>query len=250
MPDVFDTIDVNIMPAMDVYKSGYLKMRKIIELATYDHRTNAVKKETNSKDVLGPGQNYVLIAAYMKGEDVKIESSGLKVRSWVYPSEGLLFRRDTQIFTADGKQAANVILYFIPFDVEKRKSFHPTDEQKENHYSSLKAINESSGGTPRSRPNVRMQNPVFCERRKVRDSELDYMGHLNSCVYFSHIFDVLTEEERNKVLDESVMSYKRELLKDDEVCIYKEITPDAIIVEGRIPDTEEISFTCEIKLQD
>ena len=249
MPDGLDAIDVNIMPAMDVYKSGYLKMKKIIELATYDHRTNSVSKKTNSKDVLGPGQNYVLLAVYMKGEDVKIESPSLKVKSWIYPSEGLLLRRDTQVFTADGKQAACVITYFIPFDVEKRKSFHPSDEQKKQYYSRLKVIGESAGGTPRSRPIFEMQNPIFCERRKVRDSELDYMGHLNSCVYFSYIFDVLTEEERNKVLDESVMSYKRELLRNDEVCIYKEVLAGAIIVEGRLPDTEEVSFTCEIKLQ-
>jgi len=80
--------------------------------------------------------------------------------------------------------------------------------------------------------------------RRVYNSYIDCLGHVNNCRYGDFAFDALDDEEiiKMKHLKRMDFYFISELRKNDSFTVYKAVGDNKIIIQGRNTDTDNTAF--------
>lgn len=161
--------------------------------------------------------------------------------TWHTQQRGPFFRRDFIFWNEAGEVMFQGASYSVLLDVEKRSIYRG----KELPVRNLKPIDEFViEASPTNK--IRKTDLDFCEvdERKVYNSYIDCIGHVNNCRYGEFAYDAFTEEERSALsrLKRMDIYFLSELKFDDEFSIHKAYAENRIYIRGHNDTKAETAF--------
>lgn len=161
------------------------------------------------------------------GKKHKFESS-LKGQSWSNGTDKRLLVRSLKFTNNAGDYVFGCTNYFLVVDLEKRKAIWPDDlpiEFGEYNY------------------NYGVQNPDFMfeidaplkevEKRLIRRSDIDALGHINNSVYASFGTDNFTDEDLKRGISRMVIRFLSEIKHGEIITILRGDTDNKVYFVGQ-----------------
>jgi medium-chain acyl-[acyl-carrier-protein] hydrolase len=162
--------------------------------------------------------------------------------TWHSQRKGPYFRRELVFRNGDGEVMFHGSTFSVLLDLGTRSVYR----KKELPFHVHDAIEEFTIGAS---PTVRNHSSyILSERRTVRNSHIDPLGHVNNCRYGEFAHDALTEQECANLCNLRRMDihFVSELRKGDAFSIWKacevQDTCTRIMVRGRNDGTDAVSF--------
>jgi acyl-CoA thioesterase FadM len=166
----------------------------------------------------------------------------LSATTWHSQRKGPFFRRELVFRNGDGEVMFHGSTFSVLLDLGNRSVYR----KKELPFPIHDAVEEF---TIDASPTVRTHSSYEqTERRTVRNSQIDPLGHVNNCRYGEFAHDALTEQECGNLgnLGRMDIHFVSELRKGDAFSIWKacEMEDDCsrIMVRGRNDVTGAVSF--------
>ncbi len=168
----------------------------------------------------------------------------LCARTWHSGKNGLIYRREIGIYDMEGNCAVSASSFFSLFDIKTRRiCMDPAVHEKLNLPAGKELITASS--------RLAKQELAFApvEKRSVRPSWIDYLGHVNNARYGELAYDALSDAEREAFsrLSRLELYFTRELRPGSEALMERADSGDALFVRASILPEKTPSFT--IKMQ-
>lgn len=180
------------------------------------------------------GYAWALISISM--EMVRPISSCLRLSAstWYSQRKGPYFRRELVFRNSDGQVMFHGSTHSVLLDMEKRSVFR----KKEMPFSMTEPHEEFCIEASPAFRDARDYRDV--EVRKVRNSHLDSLGHVNNCRYGDFAYDALDEKEKLCMgsLARMDLYFLSELRAGEEFTIQKASEQDSIYIRGQKPSGE------------
>jgi len=148
--------------------------------------------------------------------------------TWYSQRKGPFFRREFIFKNADGEILTRGSSFSVLFDVEKRAIFRA----KELPFSLSEPIEEFTvNAAPTFHANL---DYTKIDTRKIYNSYIDRIGHVNNCRYGEFGYDAFSSEERENLIHLKRMAFYflAELRHDDTLSVLKAYENKRILVRG------------------
>ena len=170
-----------------------------------------------SLDDLAPvNQGFMLANVVVEIGEKHTFDNSIKGQSWFNGVEGRLFSRSFKFTSNDGDYLFGCTNYFLVVDMEKRKAIWPNDLPIE-----FPEFNSEYG----------VKNPDYMfeidahlkevEKRLIRRSDLDILGHINNSVYASFGTDNFSDEDLARGINRMVIRFFIEIKRDEIITILR-----------------------------
>ncbi|TEB15468.1 Acyl-ACP thioesterase [Pelotomaculum sp. FP] len=148
--------------------------------------------------------------------------------TWYSQRRGPFFRRELVFRNENGEVMFHGSTFSVLLDVEKRTIYR----KKELPF----LLGQPTGDfTIEASPTFKT-NLEFCkvDERKVLNSHIDYLGHVNNCRYGEFAYDAFTDKERQNLakLKRMDFNFTSELRKKDTFSILKAYDGNKVFVRG------------------
>lgn len=189
----------------------------------YHHLFNVIAdqhlKETNHGVGVLLAEKYAWVLVSLTFEIIEpiLNLNELTGKTWYAGRRGPFFRREYKIEDEQGKTIARGASYTILMDLSNRSIFRGKEMP-------FKIFKERKEYVIDAEPRFKKDYPYEeITRRKVLNSHVDPIGHVNNLKYHEYIYDVLTDEEVKKIdkIKKVELYFQKELKKDDEFSISK-----------------------------
>lgn len=159
-------------------------------------------------------------------------------QTWYSQRKGPYFRREIVFRDGNGEVIFQGSTFSVLLDVEKRTIYR----KKELPFTISEPIEEF---TIEACPTFKTDMD-FCkvDERKVYNSYIDCLGHVNNCRYGEFAYDVFTDEERLKLtkLKRMEFYFLSELRAKDTFSILKTYDDNKVLVRGHNDTKDDVSF--------
>ena len=195
----------------------------------------------NADNTLKYGLSWALISQHVEVERHVHGCETLYAQTWHTAIKGPYFRRDLIFRDKNGDVVFKGVTFSILLDVEKRSVARP------------KVLDTLPLDLPEANPDylfeakptrkIQMDFEDY-ETRKVRNSYLDILGHVNNCRYSEFAYDALTKEEIQKMdrLRRLEIYFESELRPQDTFTIGKAYEDNSIFFCGHNNEKDDTSF--------
>lgn len=169
--------------------------------------------------------------------------------TWHSQHRGPFFRRDFVFKNEVGEVMFQGGSYSILLDLDKRSIYRG----KELPVHNLNPIDEFViEASPTNK--IRKANLEFnkVDERKVYNSYIDYIGHVNNCRYGEFAYDAFTDEERNALgkIKRMDIYFLSELKPKDIFSIQKAYAEKRVYIQGYNETKSETAFEFSLEFQD
>ena len=148
--------------------------------------------------------------------------------TWYSKRKGPYFRREVQFRNEKGEILFEGSTFSVILDLAKRTVYRKT-EVPFLHFEPTETFTIDAKPTFKSKLNYQK-----IEQRKVQNSHMDLLGHVNNSRYGEFAYDGFTEEEREALLDYNRMEYyfQSELRRGETFSIHKGKAEDRLVIRG------------------
>ncbi|MEZ4357990.1 MAG: thioesterase [Eubacteriales bacterium] len=172
--------------------------------------------------------------------DIKNPPTGcdiIKGITWHSDTSWPYFRREFKFFNENGQEAFNAVSFSVLINLQKRCVLRRSNEIDIGQGNKEFTINDA-------KPVLRdIEEYDFIEKRKVYNSYIDILGHVNNTYYCDFAFDTLTEDEKLKDIKRININFKSELRQGDVFSIYKGRDGNVTYFRGIREEDEKKSFS-------
>jgi acyl-ACP thioesterase len=207
----------------------------LVEQIIHEHIDN-INLDTDTTVKHGLAWAYVSLSIEIKKPIDKIME--LYAKTWFSDRKKIYFRRDFEFSDADGSIIFHGAGHSILLDIENRSVF----SNKETPFFNISPIGEY---TIEAKPKSRIK-PKFkvVQQRKVYNSHLDSLKHVNNTRYAEFGYDALSNDEVNSLsnLKRIDLYFKSELQLNDDFSILKATEDNKVIIQGYNTTKSKISF--------
>lgn len=166
-----------------------------------------------------------------KGCDILTGTTWHSKTSWPY------FRREFIFFNESGEEAFSAVSFSVLIDLQKRSVLRRSSAIEIGEGNEKFVIDDA-------KPIFRdIEEYDFIESRKVYNSYIDILGHVNNTHYCDFAFDTLTEEEKSKDIERISINFKSELRRGEVFSIYKGKCDNIIYFKGIREADKKKSFS-------
>ncbi len=164
-------------------------------------------------------------------------------QTWYSQRRGPFFRREFVFKNKDGEILFHGSSFSVLLDIDKRTIYRkkelPFDISEPDEDFTIKAV-------PTININQKFEK---VDRRRVYNSHIDYLGHVNNTCYGKFAYDALSETECMKMhkLKRIDLYFKSELKNNDIFSVLKAYKNDKIIIRGYNDTKSEDSFNIIFK---
>lgn len=164
----------------------------------------------------------------------------LHATTWYSQRKGPYFRRELVFRSDDGTVVFHGSTFSVLLDVENRTVFRKKATPFEVGEPFESFTIDASPALDRQEGHERL------EVRKVRNSHLDALGHVNNTRYGEFAHDALEEAECRNLsnLGRIDLQFVSELRRDDTFSVWKAVSDDRICIQGRKEADDTLSFEC------
>lgn len=189
----------------------------------YHHLFNVIANDHLKRTNQGVGvvlaEKYAWVLVSLTFEIIKpiVDLKDFLGKTWYAGRRGPFYRREYLIENEQGTIICQGASYSILMDLSNRTIFR----KKELPFKTLKERKEYLiEAEPRFKKDYSYEELT---RRKVLNSHLDPIGHVNNLRYHEYIYDVLTEEEVKNIdkIKKVELYFQKELKKNDNFSINK-----------------------------
>ncbi|MDO4553214.1 MAG: thioesterase [Bacillota bacterium] len=162
----------------------------------------------------------------------------LNASTWYSQKRGPYFRRELQFRDEAGDVMFQGTTYSILLDLEKRSVFR---KKEAPFHMDPPHMVFCAGGDPHFKEELPFET---VEERTARSSDIDALGHVNNCRYGAFAYDVLTEEEKDRLARLKRIDYYfvSELTRGSVFPVQKAATPERIAVRGLTGQEGAVAF--------
>jgi len=203
----------------------------------------------NADDIIPLGLSWALISLHV---DVIRPIRGcehLQAQTWHSGTKGPYFRRELIFRDTDGQTVFQAVTFSILLDVKKRSILRP------------KILDELSIRLPEPNPEKLFEAKATrkfqldytpSEIRKVYNSYLDPLGHVNNCRYGEFAYDTFTPEEKLRLdrLQRMEVYFESELRPQDAFTIGKAREGNSLFFRGHNNERDNTSFDVVMTFKD
>ncbi|MDR0405685.1 MAG: hypothetical protein LBH54_02695 [Clostridiales bacterium] len=211
----------------DFNEDGVIKpyvYQNMIQYAAECH----LKKLRLDTDVMAARQlAWVLAGMTIEAEHPPAGCVRVAGQTWHSETKGPYFRREFIFFDDAGQVVFRGASFSVLIDLCKRSVLRK--------FTLPAALGNGNGEfvIAQAKPNFREAEAYdFRERRKVRNSDMDLLGHVNNTRYCEFAYDALSREEKSRAVKGVAVNFAGELQSDETVGIYKGIRGDAVYIKG------------------
>ena len=162
----------------------------------------------------------------------------LRAQTWHSATKGPYFRRELVFYGADGDVVFHGSTFSVLLDIEKRSILRPKNLP-------IPLPEPTSVFTIEAKPTRKLQTDfTLYDERKVYNSYIDMLGHVNNCRYGEFAYDTFTQEEKQQLsqLYRMEIYFESELRPQDTFAIYKAREDQSLIVRGHNQEKNDTSF--------
>ncbi len=158
-------------------------------------------------------------------------------KTWYSQRKGIFFRREMSVQDEDGVHILNCTMYSTLLNLETRSIFRSRELP-------FKLMEPTEKFLIEAKPTFKEKYEyTLCEKRVVKRSYLDMLGHVNNGRYSEFCYDALTDEEASLArLSRFEIYFVSELKLSEEFSIHKSITDDKITVMGYNENLDKPAF--------
>lgn len=162
----------------------------------------------------------------------------LYARTWYSARQGPYFRRELEFRNTAGDLMFQGSTFSVLLDIEKRTIFRKKDLPFVIHQPTAQFLIEA---VPSWKADADF---VFLEQRKVYNSHIDVLGHVNNVRYGEFAYDALDEGEHNRLADLNRIdiSFLSELRLHDTFTVQKAYQDQKIFIRGRNDQKNAVAF--------
>lgn len=192
------------------------------------------------------GAAWVLLSINMNIHRAIRRDGQLVARTWHTAKAGFIYRREIGLFDAEGNRVVSAATFFSLLDIKERKLC--MDPAVHAHFA-LPHGEELLEASSRIATKSLVFEPV--EKRSVRPSWIDYLGHVNNARYGELAYDALSEAERDSFsrLSRLELAFTRELLPGSDVMMERARGDDALYMRASILPENTPSFVIKMKFE-
>lgn len=164
-----------------------------------------------------------------------VEGNTLYGKTWYSGRKGPLFRREYLFSDEKGNVLFKGFSFSVLLDIDKRTIYR----NRELPFTMTEAIEDF---TIEARTDRALDlDFIKVDERKVYNSFIDPLGHVNNCRYSEFAYDTLSEDEVNNSfrLKRMDIYFRSELRKDDIISLYKGHDGNTIYIRG-MNDTKDV----------
>lgn len=165
-------------------------------------------------------------------------NKSLFAQTWFSQRKGPFFRREFEFRDENSELLFHGTSFSVLLDLTSRTIYR----KKETPFK----LNEEIGGfTIEASPSFRTDSDfIKIDERKVYNSHIDFLGHVNNTRYGEFAYDALDEEEKNNIdkIKRYDMFFLSELRKKDTFSVLKAKEGNKTIIRGINNVSGEISF--------
>lgn len=222
--------------ADDFNETGKLKPTSYQRMIQNIMECHLKKFDLNIDKMASKNLAWVLAAIIIDAKNPPTGCDVLTGMTWHSNTSWPYFRREFIFFNESGEEVFCGVGFSVLIDFQKRSVLRRT---------SAIEIGEGSGEfvIDDAKPIFRdMQDYDFIENRKVYNSYIDILGHVNNTNYCDFAFDTLTQEEKSKDIKRISVNFKSELRCGDVFSIYKGKCDNTIYFKGIREEDQKKSF--------
>lgn len=195
----------------------------------------------NADDTIGFGLSWALISQHVEVLRPINGCEHLRARTWHSGTKGPYFRRELIFCDNDGQVVFQAVTFSILLDVKKRSVLRP------------KTLNTLGFSLPEPHPEFLFEAKATrkfqmeyepSETRRVYNSYLDLLGHVNNCRYSEFAYDTFTPEEKLRLsqLKRMEIYFESELRPQDTFTIKKASQENSLFFLGHNNNRDNTSF--------
>lgn len=235
-------IDIDVADLNEYNKlkpSGYMRLiNKVIEI-------HLNKLKYNVEMTMTYNLAWVLVSLSLEIDKPVTGLQTLKARTWHSERKGPFFRREFQFRDEDENLIFRGSTFSVLLDVEKRAVFR----KKELPFKLMATGGEN---TIEARPSCKMNlGFVPVNERKVYNSHIDRLGHVNNIRYGEYVYDEFNDKEKESLgeLRRMEMYFAKELRFNDRFQILKAADNGQLIFKCININTGDNSFNAVFYLK-
>ncbi len=219
-------------------EKGYLKPSGYQSIANSIAERHLLKYNLNFEKLIETGLSWVLLSLTfdivnpIKGRDAKLIG-----KTWYSSRKGILHRREITVQSEDGTTMFNCATISTLLDLEKRSIFkgrtfpfelmEPSENLLLEAVSSYKQKHEFEKG----------------DRRLVRRSYIDGLGHVNNSRYSEFCFDTFDDDEANlENLHRVELYFASEMRLGQEFTTNRIKNENSLIIQGYNESEQKVTF--------
>jgi medium-chain acyl-[acyl-carrier-protein] hydrolase len=187
---------------------------------------------------------WVLISLSVEIEKTVDGIDSLYAQTWFAQRKGPFFRREFVFRNESSEVVFKGSSFSVLLDLESRTIYRKKETPFELNHSTEDFTIEAS-------PNFKTDSEfVKTDDRRVYNSFIDCLGHVNNTRYGEFAYDALDDEEKNNLgkIKRYDMFFLSELRRNDKFSVYKAKDDKNIIIRGINNDTGNISFDIVMKV--
>ncbi|MBO4991952.1 MAG: hypothetical protein J6E42_07345 [Firmicutes bacterium] len=183
----------------------------------------------NADSTIKYGLSWALISLHVQVIRPVNGCEHLRARTWHSGTKGPYFRRELLFCDDEGNTVFQAVTFSILLDVKNRSILRP--KVLDTLPIHLPDPNPEFLFDARATRKIQMEYELS-ETRKVYNSYLDLLGHVNNCRYSEFAYDTFTAEEKARLAD----------LKRMEVYFESELRPQDTFTIGRAAEGSSLFF--------
>lgn len=175
---------------------------------------------------------------------VRRDDGQLYARTWNTWKAGFIYRRDVGLYDAESNRIVSAAMFFSVLDIKTRKLAMDPALHAELTLPGGEELIEAS-----SRVSTKGLAFETVEKRSVRPSWIDYLGHVNNARYGELAYDALTDAERRDFvcLSRLDLSFMHELLPGSEVAMERAEDGGALYMRASLLPENTPSFVVRME---
>nr|MDD6336333.1 thioesterase [bacterium] len=181
----------------------------------------------DTEDMAACGLAWVLVGMTIEVSRAPHGMEMLKGKTWHSQQNGAYFRREFDFYGEDGQRVFCGASFSVLLDLKRRTIAR--------HYTLPQDLGP---GYPEFvldhiRPAFReIEQYQAVEKRKVYNSFMDCLGHVNNTRYCEFAFDALTQQEKARPISRIAINFVGELRAQEEFTVYKGYQGNTVYIKG------------------
>lgn len=210
--------------------------------------------DAGSDKIMEYGVAWVLISLSVDVLNSKIPPGILQAKTWKSGRKGPYFRRDFIFYTKEGEVCFRGTSYSVLLNLETRK----VSRDRQVPFFALTADEEPlTQGYPSWKQAYGQNGDLIADRlslratRKVENSFLDLLGHVNNIRYGEFVYDAMTGEEAERLasLRRLEIYFAAELRQGDSFSVFAAEEEDRLFFRGCKEACGDTSFDMVLSIR-
>lgn len=192
----------------------------------------------NADDTMKFGMAWALISLQLEILRPLDGCEPLKAQTWHSQTKGPYFRRELVFYGADDQVVFHGSTFSVLLDIEKRSICRPKQLP-------IVLPETTPEFTIEARPTKKIHMDFTpYEERKVYNSYIDMLGHVNNCRYGEFAYDAFTAEEKMRLgqMKRLEIYFESELRPQDTFLISKAYEGNSMFVRGHNNGKQDTAF--------